>query len=108
GRAEPVRKLRVELSNLAGAHRDVVLTEDQPHLAAQDVQPFVTAVDAGLGLALLGRDQDLPGVDTGVALAERDDDTTVAFPGFRLDPWISDLGGGDELVERHAMRFSNR
>src|SRR4029079_19347507 len=76
GRAEPVRKLRVELSNLTGAHRDVVLSEDEPHLAAQDVQPFVAAVDAQLGLALLGRDQDLPGVDAGVALAERNDDTT--------------------------------
>ena len=40
GRAEPVRKLRVELGNLAGAHRDVVLTEDQPRLAAQDVLNF--------------------------------------------------------------------
>src|SRR4029079_16040580 len=82
GRAEPVRKLRVELSNLAGAHRDVVLAEDKPHLTAKDVKPCVAAVDAELGLALLGGDQDLPGVDFGVVLAERDDDTTVALPGF--------------------------
>lgn len=43
--AEPVRQLRVELGDLAGTHRDVVLAEDQSHPSREHGQPFVAVVD---------------------------------------------------------------
>jgi hypothetical protein len=59
--AEPVRKSRVELGDLAGFHRDVVFADDQAHLSGQHVQPFVAVVCPKLALAL-GRNDDLPDV----------------------------------------------
>ena len=50
GGAEPVRQPGVELGDLAGPH-EVVVAEDQPQPAGEDVEPLVALVGAGLRLA---------------------------------------------------------
>ena len=80
GRAEPVRKPGVELGHFTGPHRDVVLAQDQSHLAREDVEPFVALVRAKLGLAALGRNDHLPHVHTTRLLGQREDDAAVAAP----------------------------
>jgi hypothetical protein len=57
-----MRKPGIELSHFTGWHRDVVLTQDQSHVAREDVEPFVAFVGAELGLAALGRNDHLPHV----------------------------------------------
>jgi hypothetical protein len=57
--AEPVREARIELGNLARPHCDVVLAQNQPHLAGQDVEPLVAVMSAKLALPFR-RDDDLP------------------------------------------------
>jgi hypothetical protein len=49
-----VRQPGVERGDLAGSHRDVVLAEDQPHLAGEHVQPLVAGVGAEPALPLGG------------------------------------------------------
>ena len=57
--AEPVRQSRIELSDFARTHRDVVFTDDQPYLTGKHVQPFVALVGAKPTVAL-GRNDDFP------------------------------------------------
>src|SRR4051794_3262752 len=105
---EPVRELRVELSDLARAHGDVVLAEDQAHLAAEHVQPLIALVNTKLRLSLLRRDQYLPGADASRVLAQRDNDPPVALPRLRPDPRVANFGCADELVERHLVDVGDR
>jgi hypothetical protein len=108
GGAEPVRDLRVELGDLAGRHRDVVVTEDQPELAAQDVQPLMALMCPELGLAAFGWDHHLPGVLTERVLRERYDDPTTPLLRLQSDPRISHLWRANQLFERDAMGLGDR
>ena len=107
-RTEPVREPGVELGDLTGSHRDVVVGEDQAQLPGQHVEPLVAVVGAQLGFAALGRDDHLPRVLTGRLLGQRHDDAAVADPRLEPDPGIADLGRADELVERHPVRLGDR
>ena len=51
--AEPVRDLGVELGDLAGPEHQVLVAEDEPDVAGQDVDPLVAVVGARLGVTLL-------------------------------------------------------
>jgi hypothetical protein len=46
GSAEPVRDAGIELSDLARAHRDITLSQDQPHSPGQYVEPAMPACTA--------------------------------------------------------------
>ncbi len=96
--AEPVRKPCVELSHLARAHCDVMLAEDQSHLAGQHVQPFVALMSAKLGLVALRRDDDFPGVLTRGLSGQWDDESALAHPRTRPDSGVADLRCPDQLV----------
>jgi thioredoxin reductase len=106
-RPEPVRHARIELRDLARAHRDVVLAEDQPHLAREDVQPLVAFVGAELALSLR-RDDDLPDREPGRLLRERKDQTAVAGARLETNARVSYLRRADQFVERHLVRVGER
>ena len=105
--AEPVRQPGVELVDLARAHRDVVLAEDQPQPAREDVQPLVALVDAQLAVAL-GWNDDLPHLHGARLLREREDQPALPPAWSEPDPGIADLGCADELVERNLMGLGQR
>ena len=77
-------------------------------LSGEHVEPFVALVGAKLGIALLWRDDHLPGVQATRLLRERDED--AAFAGSRLEPdaGIADLGCADQLVQRDLVGLGDR
>ena len=103
GGSEPVRDLGVELGDFARAHGDVVVGEDQPQLAAQDVQPLVALVGAKIRFAGFRRDHHLPRMHAARLLRQRHDGATATLLWSQPDPRIPDLGGVHELVEGDAM-----
>lgn len=50
----------------------------------------------------------LPCVRAAWLAGERHDDAVAALLGLEADPRVSDFRGADELVERDAMRLSDR
>ena len=92
-----------------GAHRDVVVAEDQPHAAAEHVQPLVAAREYGTRARRFSG-----GIKTFQALTPFVFSLSgmtmrpLRFRAFGLIRGIADLGCADELVERHAMRFGDR
>ena len=107
GRAEPVRCPRVELGDLAGPHDDVVLAQDQPHLAGEHVQPLVARVGPQPAFAL-GRDHDLPDRHRARLPGQRVHEPAVAGLGLRPDPRVADPRRADELVQRQVERLGQR
>src|SRR5262245_40276687 len=63
GAAEPVRHVSVELGGLPGAQDEVLVAEQQPELAVQDVEPLVALVGLRLGTPAAVRDDQLVGLD---------------------------------------------
>ena len=95
---EPVRHAGIELGNLALAHCDVVLAQDEPHLPRQHVQPFVPFVRTELAFAL-GRNDYFPHLQTARLLGEREDHAPVADAWFQPDARVADLGRAHQFIE---------
>ena len=108
GCTEPVGNLRVELGDLAGLHREVVTAEQQPQLAAEHVQPFVSIVRLELWPPTFGWDQHLPHVHSIRMLGQWHDNACAALLRSRPDSRVTDLGRADEVVERDAIRLRDR
>ena len=81
--AEPVWDLGVELCDLSRLHRDVVVSDDEPQLPGEHVEPLVAFVTAKLRAAAFGRDDHLPCVRTAWLAGERHDDAVARFSGLR-------------------------
>jgi hypothetical protein len=94
--SEPVREPGVELSDLAGAHGDVVFGQDQPHLSRQHVEPFVALMGAKLWFVGLRRDNHFPGVQTPRLAGQRDDDASVTDFWSQPDSGVAYRGCPDQ------------
>ena len=109
GGAEPVRHPCVELGDLAGPHRDVVLGEDQSQLS----RPARTATRSPRGCAARARLRS-GGMTTFQACSPpgcRVSGTTIrplALLAARSDPRVADLGRPDQLVERDPVGLGDR
>ena len=107
GGSEPVRHLGVELGCLADTEHEVLITEDQPHVAREDVEPLEPVVGAGSRSRLRGRDHDLPGLDT-PGMRQRHDGPAVHPSRSEADSRIAHLRGADQVVERHPVDLRQR
>jgi hypothetical protein len=108
GRSEPVGVPGVELGDFSRLHGDVMLADDETELPRDHEEPLIAFVDAELGLACLGRDDDLPGLRAVGLLGKRDHRTAVALVGGEMDARVADVGRGDKLVERDAVGLGPR
>lgn len=110
GIAEPVRQARVELGRLTPAEDEVALAEDQPELAAEDIEPLVALVGLGVRLPLRrARRQDhLEGLQWAGLLAQRDDRHAVQRPRREVHPGVTHRRRPDEFVEGHPVRAGER
>src|SRR5215207_6621295 len=107
GRAEPVRQAGVELGDLARLPRDVVLAQDQPHLAREHVEPLIARVGAEPALPF-GRDDDLPHRHPAGLLCEGIDEPAVARARPGADARVTDPRRADELVKRQMKGVGQR
>lgn len=80
--AEPVRHVCVEFCDLSGSQGQVTIAEDESHLPAQHVQPFVPFVRSRVGADLITWDQDLPCLNWAWLRCEGDDDPAIYSPGL--------------------------
>ena len=103
-----MREPGVELCDFSGSHGDVVVGEDQTHLPAEHVEPFVALVGAELGFLAFGWDDHFPGVRSAWLLGQGDHDATFADLRREPDPGITDLRGSDQLVERNLVGLGDR
>jgi hypothetical protein len=99
----PVRQAGVELGGLAGAHRDVVLAEDQPHFSGEHVEPLVAGVGPQAAVAL-GRDHDLPHGRAARLVGQGIDEPPVPGAGPRPHARVADPRSADQFVERQVVR----
>src|ERR1700704_4052603 len=90
GSPEPVRDAGVELGRLTRSQQKVVLAENNPQLAAQDVQPLVALVH--LQMRLLARatrgDNHLVRLQPARTAGEWQHRHPVAGKGLCVDAWI--------------------
>lgn len=108
GGAEPVREPCVEFGDFARPHGDVVVGEDETHLSAQHIEPFVSLVGAEFGFFAFGWDDHFPGMRPTRILRERDDNAAFADLRCQPDPGIADLRRSDQFVERDLVGLGDR
>ena len=84
----------VEGRDLAGPEHQVLVAEDEAHVARQDVDPFVAVVCAWLRGGLAGRDDDLPGLDAIGVPGQRDHGPALDAARLEPEPRVALLGCG--------------
>ncbi|GHJ26000.1 hypothetical protein TPA0910_04330 [Streptomyces hygroscopicus subsp. sporocinereus] len=101
-----MREVGVEFGGFALGEDEVLVAEDDPQPPAQDVQPVVALVRAGVGLAAVGqagREQVLVRLQPAGFAAQRDDGHAVAGERLRTHPGVGFGRGADQLVDRHPV-----
>ena len=110
GSPEPVRDAGVELGRLTRSQQKVVLAENNPQLAAQDVQPLVALVHLQvrfLAGATRGDDQ-LVRLQPARTAGEWQHRHPVAGKGLCVDAWIAGRRCADQLIERDLVGLGER
>jgi thioredoxin reductase len=98
-----MRRMGVELGDLARLHDEIEFTEPQPKLAGEHVHPLVAFVALQLRLRLAGRHEHLVGLNTPRPPGERDQRAAVALHRLGPDARIAGRRRSDQLVERHLV-----
>ena len=101
--AEPVRQDRLELDSLPGAEHEILVAQDQPHPACEDVHPLVAVVDPWVRLRLRRGNDDLPRLYAARVTGERKHRAPVDASRFQVYPWVSDLRRTHQVIERQAV-----
>ncbi len=102
-RTEPMWHSGIEFRGLARLHDDVVLAEDQSQSAVENVEPFVTLVNARIRVGANGIDDELVGLHATRAPGEGVDRHMFASNRRRPHPRIGDGRCADEFVQRNLV-----
>ncbi len=107
-RTEPMWHARIEFRGLARLHDDVVFAEYQSQSAVENVEPFVSFVNARIRVGAHGIDDELVGLHPTRASGEGVDRHMLAPDRRRAHPRILDGRCADEFVQRDLVCSGDR
>lgn len=102
-RTEPMWHARIEFRGLARLHDDVVFAEYQSQSAVENVEPFVTLVNARIRLGANGIDDELVCLHPTGASGERVNRHMLASNRRRAHPRILDGRRSDEFIQGNLV-----